>query len=76
MTWKLSTYKLLKYFRDNRQNTDLSIIILYSRKSVRPRMEPWGNPALTGYSYEETERNILVGNSFLTEVELNKLCLM
>ena len=39
-------------------------------------MEPWGNPALTRYSYEETERNILVSNSFLTEVELNKLCLM
>ena len=39
-------------------------------------MEPSGNPVLTGYSYEETERNILVSNSFLTEVELNKLCLM
>ena len=25
---------------------------MYSRKSVGPRMEPWGTPALTGYSYE------------------------
>ena len=24
-----------------------------SRKSVRPRMEPWGTPALTGYSFED-----------------------
>ena len=23
---------------------------MYSRKSVGPRMEPWGTPALTGYS--------------------------
>ena len=26
---------------------------MYSRKSVGPRMEPWGTPALTGYSYED-----------------------
>ena len=25
---------------------------MYSRKSVEPRIEPWGTPALTGYSYE------------------------
>ena len=25
---------------------------MYSRKSVGPRMEPWGTPALTGYSCE------------------------
>ena len=25
----------------------------YSRKSVRPRMEPWQTPALTGYSCED-----------------------
>ena len=23
---------------------------MYSRKSVGPRMDPWGTPALTGYS--------------------------
>ena len=26
---------------------------MYSRKSVGPRMEPWGTPALTGYSCED-----------------------
>ena len=23
---------------------------MYSRKSARPRMDPWGTPELTGYS--------------------------
>ena len=26
---------------------------MYSNKSVEPRMEPWGTPALTKYSYED-----------------------
>ena len=26
---------------------------MYSRKSVGPRMEPWGTPALTAYSCED-----------------------
>ena len=26
---------------------------MYSRKSVGPRIEPRGTPALTGYSYED-----------------------
>ena len=26
---------------------------MYSRKSVGPEMEPWGTPALTGYSCED-----------------------
>ena len=26
---------------------------MYSRKSVEPRIDPWGNPALTGYSCED-----------------------
>ena len=26
---------------------------MYSRKSVAPSMEPWGTPALTGYSCED-----------------------
>ena len=26
---------------------------MYSKKSVGPRMEPWGTPALTGYSCED-----------------------
>ena len=26
---------------------------MYSRKSVGPRMEPWGTPALTGYYCED-----------------------
>ena len=26
---------------------------MYSRKSVGPRMEPWGTTALNGYSCEE-----------------------
>ena len=26
---------------------------MYSRKSVGTRMEPWGTPALTGYSCED-----------------------
>ena len=25
---------------------------MYNRKSVGPRMEPWGTPTLTGYSCE------------------------
>ena len=28
-------------------------VIMYSRKSVWPRMEPWGTPALTRYSCED-----------------------
>ena len=27
--------------------------LMYSRKSVGPRMEPWGTPTLTGYSCED-----------------------
>ena len=27
--------------------------LIYSRKSVGPRMDPWETPALTGYSYED-----------------------
>ena len=27
--------------------------LMYSTKSVGPRMEPWGTTALTGYSYED-----------------------
>ena len=26
---------------------------MYSQKSVGPRMNPWGTPALTGYSCED-----------------------
>ena len=26
---------------------------MYSKKSVEPRMDPWGTPALTGYSCED-----------------------
>ena len=26
---------------------------MYNRKNVGPRMEPWGTPALTGYSCED-----------------------
>ena len=26
---------------------------MYYRKSAGPRMEPWGNPALTGYSCKD-----------------------
>ena len=26
---------------------------MYSRKSVGPRVEPWGSPALIGYSCED-----------------------
>ena len=26
---------------------------MYSRKSVGPRIDPWGTPALTGYSCED-----------------------
>ena len=37
---------------------------MYSRKSVGARMEPWGTPALTGYSCEDfpstATRNCLV----------------
>ena len=29
---------------------------MYSRKSVGPRMEPWGTPALTGYPFEDWEK--------------------
>ena len=36
--------------------------LIYSRKSTGPRMEPWGTPALTGYScehfpYENTQNH-------------------
>ena len=27
---------------------------MYSRKSVEPRMDTWGTPALTGYSYKDS----------------------
>ena len=26
---------------------------MHSKKSVWPRMDPWGTPALTGYSFED-----------------------
>ena len=29
------------------------MLLMYSRKSVRPRMEPWGTPALTEYYCED-----------------------
>ena len=38
---------------------------MYNRKSAGPRMEPWGTPALTGYSWEDfpsrtTRRRLLL----------------
>ena len=26
---------------------------MHSKKNVGPRMDPWGTPALTGYSYRQ-----------------------
>ena len=46
---------------------------MYSRKIVGPRMEPWGTPALTGYScevfpYRTTQSHLLLRKE---EIRLN-----
>ena len=50
---------------------------MYSRKSVGPRMEPWGTPALTRYSCEDfpsrtTQSFRNVSCSFLLHIKYEK----
>ena len=56
---------------------------MYSRKSVRSRMEPWETPALTGYSCEDfqytTTQNHLLKDEIRSNIqaEISKdLCLL
>ena len=37
---------------------------MYSRKREGPRMEPWGAPALTGYSCEDLPSETLICNLY------------
>ena len=41
---------------------------MYSRKSVRPRVEPWRTPALTGCSWEDSPSRT-IGSSLLLRKE-------
>ena len=40
---------------------------MYSKKSAGPRMGPWGNPALTGYSCEDFPTRIIQSHLFLRQ---------
>ena len=42
---------------------------MYSRKSVGPRMEPWGTPILIGYFYEDfpSRTNSLVVKTLVSQ---------
>ena len=42
---------------------------MYSRKSVGPRMKPWGNPALPGHSCEDLPSRIIRSNLLLRKEE-------
>ena len=44
---------------------------MYSGKSVRPRMKPWGTPVLTGYSYEERFVKTFLNILGVTEILCN-----
>ena len=35
------------------QITSSGRLLMYSKESVKPRMDHWGTPALTGYSCED-----------------------
>ena len=43
---------------------------MYSRKGVGPRMEPWGTPALTGYSREGFPTRTTQNRVLLKEEEI------
>ena len=43
--------------------------LIYSRKSVGPRMQPWGAPALTGYSCEDFPSRTTQGRLLLRKVK-------
>ena len=39
---------------------------MYRRKSVGPRIDPWGTPALNGYSCEDFPSRLSTGKSMET----------
>ena len=43
---------------------------MYSRKSVGPRMESWGTPALTGYFWEDFPPRTTWNNLLLRKEEI------
>ena len=43
---------------------------MYSRKSVEPRMEPWGTPALAGYSCEDFPYRITWSSLLLSKEDI------
>ena len=43
---------------------------MYSRKSIGPRMEPWGTPALTGYSYQDLPSRTIWSHLLLRKEEI------
>ena len=48
---------------------------MYSRKSVGPRMEPWGTPTLTGYSCEDFPSRTTRSHLLLRKEEIrNVIC--
>ena len=44
---------------------------MYSRKSVDPRMEPWGTPPLTGYSCEDLPSRTTQSRLLLRKEEIS-----
>ena len=46
---------------------------MFSRKSVGPRMEPWGTLVLTGYSYEDFPERVFKEFSFAFTIPLTFL---
>ena len=50
---------------------------MYNKKSVGPRMDPWGTPALTGYSCEESAQQIwksIIGCCYKNRTRCFKNC--
>ena len=45
---------------------------MYSMKSVGPRMEPWGTPALTGYSCEDLPSRITQNHQLLRKDKMRR----
>ena len=43
---------------------------MYSRKSVGPRMDPWANPALTGYFCEDFQSTTTWSHLLLRKEEI------
>ena len=47
--------------------------LMYSRKSARPRMEPPGTPALTGYSFKTFRLEPLEGVYYPEKKKYNQI---